>query len=77
MPSLKDYCQRLKDLSDQLNDVDCSVKDKQLVLQLVRGLPTEYDPVGAYINQTLPPGTQLVLCSSLNINVSTLAIPSL
>nr|XP_043619943.1 uncharacterized protein LOC122591762 [Erigeron canadensis] len=41
--SLEDYFQRLKDLANQLEDVDHSVTDDQLVLQLVRGLPSEYD----------------------------------
>ncbi|XP_074306217.1 uncharacterized protein LOC141641457 [Silene latifolia] len=52
--SLDDYCQRLKDIATQLNDVGGKVDDQRLVLQLVRGLPGEYDTVGAYINQTLP-----------------------
>ncbi|XP_076888122.1 uncharacterized protein LOC143538442 [Bidens hawaiensis] len=54
MPSLESYCQKLKDLGDQLNDVDHPVGDQRLVLQLVRGLPIEYDTFGAYINQSLP-----------------------
>lgn len=54
MQSLDEYCQRLKDLADQLNDVDNPVNEQRLVLQLVRGLPPEYDTAAAYINQTLP-----------------------
>ena len=65
MPSLEDYCQILKELADQLNDVDCPVNERRLVLQLVRGLPTEYDPVGAYVNQTLPPWE--TACSMLQL----------
>ncbi|KAM0059889.1 hypothetical protein Hdeb2414_s0005g00186311 [Helianthus debilis subsp. tardiflorus] len=53
-PSLEAYCQRLKDLADQLADVDSPVSESRLVLQLVRGLPAEYDNIGTYINQTLP-----------------------
>ncbi|XP_074283498.1 uncharacterized protein LOC141608047 [Silene latifolia] len=52
--SLDDYCQRLKDIATQLNDVGSKVDDQRLVLQLVRGLPSEYDVVGAFINQQLP-----------------------
>lgn len=55
MSSLEAYCQRLKDLASQLQDVDCPVAPNRLVLQLVRGLPPEFDTVAAYINQTLPP----------------------
>ncbi|XP_023749695.1 uncharacterized protein LOC111897974 [Lactuca sativa] len=65
MPSLEDYCQRLKELADQLNDVDCPVNERRLVLQLVRGLSTEYDLVGAYVNQTLPPWE--TACSMLQL----------
>ncbi|KAI3525466.1 hypothetical protein L1887_04283 [Cichorium endivia] len=54
MQSLDEYRQRLKDLADQLNDVDNPVNEQRLVLQLVCGLPSEYDTAAAYINQTLP-----------------------
>ncbi|XP_022014765.1 uncharacterized protein LOC110914273 [Helianthus annuus] len=54
MPSLEVYCQRIKDLGDQLNDVDSPVNDQRLVLQLVHGLLEEYDTVGSYINQSIP-----------------------
>ncbi|XP_074282641.1 uncharacterized protein LOC141607178 [Silene latifolia] len=53
-PSFDAYCQRLRELSDQLKDVGAVITDQRLVLQLVRGLPKEYDTVAAYINQTLP-----------------------
>ncbi|KAL9237193.1 hypothetical protein vseg_011775 [Gypsophila vaccaria] len=54
MTSLDHYCQRLRELSTQLTDVDAPVTEKRLVLQMVRGLPREYDTVVAYINQTCP-----------------------
>lgn len=54
MSSLKAYCQRLNYLASQLNDVDFPVNENHLVLQLVCGLPYEFDTVGAYLNQTLP-----------------------
>ncbi|XP_074321439.1 uncharacterized protein LOC141657949 [Silene latifolia] len=53
-PSFDAYCQRLRELSGQLKDVGAAITDQRLVLQLVRGLPKEYDTVAAYINQTLP-----------------------
>ncbi|KAL4573223.1 hypothetical protein LXL04_020022 [Taraxacum kok-saghyz] len=52
--SIKDYCQKLKDLSDQLAAVESLVSANRMVLQLVRGLPSEYDTTATYINQTLP-----------------------
>ncbi|XP_074298615.1 uncharacterized protein LOC141629531 [Silene latifolia] len=53
-PSFDAYCQRLRELSGQLKDVGAAITDQRLVLQMVRGLPKEYDTVAAYINQTLP-----------------------
>ncbi|XP_074277378.1 uncharacterized protein LOC141601016 [Silene latifolia] len=48
--SLDAYCQRLKELSVSLGDVGAAINDQRLVLQLVRGLPKEYDTVAAFIN---------------------------
>ncbi|XP_076897328.1 uncharacterized protein LOC143550593 [Bidens hawaiensis] len=50
--SLDDYGQKLKDLAEQLGDVDHPVNEARLVLQLVRGLPIEYDTVASFINQS-------------------------
>ncbi|KAK1428496.1 hypothetical protein QVD17_17331 [Tagetes erecta] len=52
--SFDDYCQTLKDLAGQLQDVDQPVTDSRLVIQMVRGLPVEYDTIGAIINQSKP-----------------------
>ncbi|KAF5784753.1 hypothetical protein HanXRQr2_Chr10g0420611 [Helianthus annuus] len=49
--SLNDYFQRMKDLADQLNDVDHPVSESRLVLQMVTGLPQEYDTVASFITQ--------------------------
>ncbi|KAL9237815.1 hypothetical protein vseg_012319 [Gypsophila vaccaria] len=54
MTSFDNYCQKLRELSGQLKDVGAPVTEQRLVLQLVRGLPREYDTVAAYINQTSP-----------------------
>ncbi|KAL4561400.1 hypothetical protein LXL04_033566 [Taraxacum kok-saghyz] len=54
MPSLEACCQRLKELYVQLSDVESLVSQNRLVLQLVRGLPSEFDTTASYINQTLP-----------------------
>ncbi|KAI3723538.1 hypothetical protein L2E82_35181 [Cichorium intybus] len=52
--SMDEYCQRLKELADQLTDVENPVTEQRLVLQLVRGLPNEYDTVASFINQSSP-----------------------
>ncbi|XP_035844542.1 uncharacterized protein LOC118491152 [Helianthus annuus] len=49
--SFNDYFQRMKDLADQLNDVDHPVNESRLVLQMVTGLPQEYDTVASFITQ--------------------------
>ncbi|XP_074310147.1 uncharacterized protein LOC141645874 [Silene latifolia] len=54
LPSFDAYCQRLRELAGALKDVGAAINDQRLVLQLVRGLPKDYDTVAAYINQTLP-----------------------
>ncbi|KAJ0955978.1 putative RNA-directed DNA polymerase [Helianthus annuus] len=41
--SVDDYCQQLKEIVNQLNDVDQPVTESRLVLQLVRGLSSEFD----------------------------------
>ncbi|KAJ0490828.1 putative RNA-directed DNA polymerase [Helianthus annuus] len=48
--SLDDYCQQLKDLANQLADVDHPITEDRLVLQLVRGLPAEFDTTASLIN---------------------------
>ncbi|XP_022001129.1 uncharacterized protein LOC110898601 [Helianthus annuus] len=50
--SLDDYCQKLKDLANQLEDVDQPISESRLVLQLVRGLPQEFDTTASLINST-------------------------
>ncbi|KAJ0436513.1 hypothetical protein HanHA300_Chr16g0591671 [Helianthus annuus] len=50
-PSLNEYFQRMKDLADQLNDVVHPVSESRLVLQMVTGLPQEYDTVASFITQ--------------------------
>ncbi|XP_035830855.1 uncharacterized protein LOC118480228 [Helianthus annuus] len=54
LPSLDVYCQTLRDLAAQLNDVGYPINEQSLVLQLVHGLPMEYDTIGSIINQSLP-----------------------
>ncbi|XP_010694795.2 uncharacterized protein LOC104907551 [Beta vulgaris subsp. vulgaris] len=48
------YCQRLKELSDQLKNVASPVSNDRLVLQLVSGLTSSYSTVGTLIRQTSP-----------------------
>ncbi|XP_021991145.1 uncharacterized protein LOC110887891 [Helianthus annuus] len=53
-PSLEAYCQTLRDLAAQLDDVGSPVNEQSLVLQLVRGFPREYDTIGSIINREIP-----------------------
>ncbi|XP_076896275.1 uncharacterized protein LOC143549196 [Bidens hawaiensis] len=54
MPSLEAYCQRVRDLSDQLTAVDCPINNTQRILHLIKGLPREYDTAAALLNHNLP-----------------------
>uniref|UniRef100_A0A251T5P9 non-specific serine/threonine protein kinase n=1 Tax=Helianthus annuus TaxID=4232 RepID=A0A251T5P9_HELAN len=49
--SLDDYCTRLQDLANQLADVDHPITESRFVLQVVHGLPAEYDTTAALIHQ--------------------------
>ncbi|XP_022030424.1 uncharacterized protein LOC110931335 [Helianthus annuus] len=55
MPSLHDYCQKLREIASQLEDVDQPVSESHLIIQLVSGLPPEYDVVAAQLHKDLPP----------------------
>ncbi|XP_076902100.1 uncharacterized protein LOC143556729 [Bidens hawaiensis] len=52
--SFDNYCQTLKDIAEQLRDVDQPVNESRLFIQMVRGLPIEYDTIAAIINQNKP-----------------------
>ncbi|XP_026429964.1 uncharacterized protein LOC113326453 [Papaver somniferum] len=47
--SIDDYCDKIKYLSDRLRDLDFPMNDKRLVIQLVNGLPEEYNMVASFI----------------------------
>ncbi|MCI16104.1 polynucleotidyl transferase, partial [Trifolium medium] len=53
-PNVSAYCQRLKQLSDKLNNVGAPVSSNRLVLQLVSGLSESYSGVATLIRQTNP-----------------------
>ncbi|XP_021980375.1 uncharacterized protein LOC110876513 [Helianthus annuus] len=55
MPSLHDYCHKLREIAGQLADVDQPVSESRLIIQLVSGLPPEYDVIAAQLNKDLPP----------------------
>ncbi|GAA0162544.1 hypothetical protein LIER_18613 [Lithospermum erythrorhizon] len=51
-PSASAYCQRLKNLADQLRNVGAPMPDNRLVLQLVSNLTDAYNSVGTLIRQS-------------------------
>lgn len=53
-PNVSAYCQRLKTLSDQLQNVGSPVGNSRLVLQLVAGLTDSYINVATLIRQSVP-----------------------
>lgn len=64
--SMEEYCQKLKDLADQLTDVDHHVTESRLVLQLVRGLPPSLTPLPFLSINLMSLGTRLAICFSWN-----------
>ncbi|XP_074342838.1 uncharacterized protein LOC141680539 [Apium graveolens] len=53
-PNASAYCQRLKNLSDQLRNVGAPVDNNCLVIQLVSGLTEAYKGLGTLIRQSTP-----------------------
>ncbi|GAA0183428.1 hypothetical protein LIER_30839 [Lithospermum erythrorhizon] len=53
-PSASAYCQRLKNLADQLKNVGAPVPNNRLVLQMVSGLTEAYNGVAILIRQSSP-----------------------
>lgn len=53
-PNVSAYCQRLKELSDQLKNVGAPVSNNRLVLQIVAGLSEAYNGVATLIRQSDP-----------------------
>ncbi|KAK9070010.1 hypothetical protein SSX86_010408 [Deinandra increscens subsp. villosa] len=48
------YCQELKEISDQLANVNAPVSEQRMVLQLISGLNDSYDGVAMLIQQSNP-----------------------
>ncbi|MCI40455.1 keratin type I cytoskeletal 9-like, partial [Trifolium medium] len=67
------YCQRLKQLSDQLKNVGAPVSDHRLVLQLVSGLSEPYRGIATLIRQRDPLPTFFQARSMLTLEESGLA----
>ena len=51
---MKDYCRTMKSLSDQLTAVDLAPTAIRLVIQLLTGLPAEYNYNASFIQNTKP-----------------------
>ncbi|XP_026431543.1 uncharacterized protein LOC113328743 [Papaver somniferum] len=49
-----DYCDKLQALSNRPSDLDFPMDEKRLVIQLVNGLPEEYNTVASFIQQSMP-----------------------
>ncbi|XP_076938315.1 uncharacterized protein LOC143606425 [Bidens hawaiensis] len=60
MTDLEAYCQRVRELADQLSAVGCPINNTQRIIYLVRGLPREYDATASILNQSLSPWEEAV-----------------
>lgn len=67
-PTLSDYCQALKSISDQLAAMDHPISEERLVLQLVGKLTTEYSMVATLIQQSMPLSSFEKACSMLELD---------
>ncbi|XP_019465396.1 PREDICTED: uncharacterized protein LOC109363598 [Lupinus angustifolius] len=72
-PNASAYCQRLKQLSDQLKNVGAPVSSHRLVLQLVSGLSEPYKGVPTLIRQSNPLPSFFQARSMLTLKESGLA----
>ncbi|CAJ2670962.1 unnamed protein product [Trifolium pratense] len=72
-PNVSAYCQRLKQLSDQLKNVGAPVSRNRLVLQIVSGLSEPYSAIAAFIRQKNPLPSFLETRSMLILEESGLA----
>ncbi|XP_019455314.1 PREDICTED: uncharacterized protein LOC109356413 [Lupinus angustifolius] len=72
-PNASAYCQRLKQLSDQLKNVGAPVSSHHLVLQLISSLSEPYRGVATLIRQSNPLPSFLQARSMLTLDESGLA----
>ncbi|VFQ98563.1 unnamed protein product [Cuscuta campestris] len=63
--SMAAYCQTLRNLTDWLDDVDSTVSEQQLVLQVLRGLPDDLRGQTSFLQYQTPPPTFLQSRSAL------------
>lgn len=61
--SVSAYCQQLKDIYNQLSNVDEKVFDHEMVFQLVVGFSKEFDMVASLIQQSKPLPSFAKACS--------------
>ena len=64
---LDDYCGKLKALSDQLAAVESAPTATRMVIQLLAGLPAEYNPTMSIIQNTEPLPSFDKVCSQLKL----------
>ncbi|KAJ9567440.1 hypothetical protein OSB04_003406 [Centaurea solstitialis] len=67
------YCQEIKVLADQLNNVDAPVDEQDLVLQTIAGLTEQYETVGTILQNTKPLPSFFEVRSQLCMNETTKA----
>jgi hypothetical protein len=52
--SMAEYCRKMKAMADSLGDLDCPVSDRNLVLNVLRGLNKKYEHLRAIITRSRP-----------------------
>ena len=51
---MTEYCRKMKAMADSLGDLDCPVSDRNLVLNVLRGLNKKYEHLRAIITRSHP-----------------------
>lgn len=52
--SMNDYCRKIKAMADSLRDLGCKVSDRNLILNVLRGLNKRYEHLRAIITRSIP-----------------------
>ncbi|XP_076943820.1 uncharacterized protein LOC143614203 [Bidens hawaiensis] len=76
-PSMAAYCQEIKVISDQLNNVDAPLEEQDLVLQTLGGLIEQYETIATVLQNTKPLPSFFEVRSQLCMNETSKANKSL
>jgi uncharacterized membrane protein YgcG len=68
--NVSDYCRTMKTMADSLGDLGCPVEDRNLVLNVLRGLSDRYTHLRSLIMRQRPFPTFLQVCDDLALEIT-------